>query len=65
MLTKEQIAQRIAKELKDGFDKCFEIKSPYEDFPTPVFLEHKPKIVGWCWLWSDDDGLKSKMIITL
>jgi hypothetical protein len=62
--TNHKVVAKKRKELKDGFDKCFEIKSPYEDFPTPVFLEHKPKIVGWCWLWSDDDGLKSKMIIT-
>lgn len=52
------------KELKDGFSNCFEIKSPYYDLPTPVFLEHKPKIIGWCELWSDEEGLKSKMIIT-
>lgn len=51
------------KELKEGFDRCFEIKSPYDDLPTPVFLQHKPKIIGWCELWSDDDGLKSKMKI--
>jgi len=52
------------KELKEGFDRCFEIKSPYDDLPTPIFLEHKPKIVGWCELWSDDIGLRAKMKIT-
>ncbi|MGE5942827.1 MAG: hypothetical protein ACM31G_00675 [Flavobacteriales bacterium] len=51
-------------ELKEGFDRCFEIKSPFDDLPTPIFLEHKPKIVGWCELWSDDEGLKSKIKIT-
>jgi len=50
-------------EIKKGFDRCFEIKSPFEDLPTPVFLEHKPKIIGWSYLWSDDVGLRSKMII--
>ncbi|MEN9909862.1 MAG: hypothetical protein RLZZ540_3011 [Bacteroidota bacterium] len=60
----KKLVAKKRKELKDGFNKCFEIKSPYEDLPTPVFLEHKPKIVGWCYLWSDNQGLKSKMIIT-
>jgi len=52
------------KELKEGFNKCFEIKSPYDNLPVPVFKEHKPIIVGWCRLWSDDIGLRSEMIIT-
>ena len=59
-----KLVAKKRKNLKDGFDRCFEIKSPYEDLPTPVFLEHKPKIVGWCWLWNDDEGLKSEMVIT-
>jgi hypothetical protein len=49
--------------LKDGFERCFEIRSPYEEYPVPIFLEHRPKIVGWCSLREDDKGLKSEGII--
>ncbi|WP_055446228.1 hypothetical protein [Lacinutrix mariniflava] len=51
------------KEFKDGFERCFEIKSPKSKFPTPMFLEHKPKIIGWCSLYTDDDGLKAEGMI--
>lgn len=52
------------KEDKEGFNKRFEIKSPRGDYPIPIFLEHKPRIVGWCKLWSDEIGLKSEGFIT-
>lgn len=60
----KKIIEKKRKELKGGFDKCFQIKPPNDKYPTPIFLEHKPKIVGWCTLWSDDIGLKSEGIIT-
>ncbi|MGI4727386.1 MAG: hypothetical protein ACRYGB_02350 [Janthinobacterium lividum] len=59
-----RIIEKKRKELKDGFQTCFEIKSPNRNYPTPIFLEHKPRIVGWCSLWNDDVGLKSEGIIT-
>lgn len=40
--------QKKEKKLKTEFDKCFPLKSPYVHLPTPIFLEHKPKIIGWC-----------------
>lgn len=59
-----KLINKKRKELKEGFNRCFEIKSPYDNLPVPIFKEHKPVIVGWCRLWSDDVGLKSEMIIT-
>lgn len=59
-----KLVTKKRKELKDGFERCFEIISPYKDYPIPIFLEHKPKIVGWCSLRADDKGLKSEGIIT-
>lgn len=52
--------KKIKKKL---FKKSFELKSPFDDLPTPIFLEHEPKIVGWCKLINDDYGLKCEMII--
>lgn len=63
-LNNKKIVSEKRLKLKKGFDKCFEIKSPYEKYQTPIFLEHQPKIVGWCSLWPDDFGLKSEGIIT-
>lgn len=60
-------SKRIKKkrsEKKEGFERSLKIKSPFKDLPTPIFLEHEPKIIGWCQLSSDDIGLRSKMIIT-
>ncbi|ARS40242.1 hypothetical protein CA265_11500 [Sphingobacteriaceae bacterium GW460-11-11-14-LB5] len=54
----------IRKELKDGFDRCFNTIPPNIKFPTPIYLEHKPKIVGWCRLWEDERGLASEGYIT-
>ncbi|TWI03397.1 hypothetical protein IQ05_00342 [Flavobacterium tiangeerense] len=61
---KKHKIKKKCKELKDGFAKCFEIISPKSEFPTPIFLEHKPQIIGWCSLYADDKGLKAKGIIT-
>ena len=48
-----------------SFQQCFETKSPYINLPDPVFLQHKPIIVGWCLIEIDEKGLKSyKIIIT-
>lgn len=50
IISKSEINDKLkkAKKLKDEFDKCFSLKSPYVNLPTPIFLEHKPKIIGWC-----------------
>lgn len=40
------------------FEKCLDEKSPYHNLPTPIFYEHKPKIIGWCRLLVDDIGIK-------
>lgn len=58
-----KVITKNREELKDEFQKCFEIKSPYDKLPTPIFLEHKPKIVGWCRLWTNDTGLRTEMKI--
>jgi hypothetical protein len=50
--------QKKVKSLKSEFDKCFSLKSPYEHLPTPIFLEHKPKIIGWCRLKATDTTLE-------
>ena len=63
--TKENKARitTIRKELKDGFERCFSITSPNIKYPTPIFLEHKPKIVGWCRIWEDERGLATEGLI--
>lgn len=61
---KKKMIKKKRKELKDGFERCFQIKSPKPKFPTPIFLEHKPKIIGWCSLSTDDNGLKAEGMIT-
>jgi len=38
--------QRIA--LKAEFSKAMSLESPYNDLPTPLFIQHEPIIVGWC-----------------
>lgn len=58
-----KVIEKNRQELKDGFEKCFEIKSPYDNLPTPIFLEHQPKIVGWGRLWIDDKGLRTEIKI--
>lgn len=54
----------IRTELKEGFDRCFNIIPPDMKYSTPIYLEHKPKIVGWCRLWEDERGLATEGIIT-
>ena len=61
---KKKRIKKKQKELKDGFERSFAIESPNPEFPTPIFLEHKPIIIGWCSLFSDDKGLKAKGLIT-
>lgn len=60
---KKKLIKAKRKEVKDGFEKCFKIITPIPKFPTPIFLEHKPKVVGWCSLYVDDVGLKAEGII--
>jgi len=45
------------------FSKKLDLISPYFQYPTPIFLEHKPKIVGWVNLTIDEVGLHTKGII--
>lgn len=61
---KKKRIKKKRNEIEDGFERCFQIKSPKHEFPTPIFLEHEPKIVGWCSLYTDNDGLKAKGMIT-
>lgn len=39
--------QKKSQKIKEEFDKCFSLKSPYANLPTPIFLNHKPKVIGW------------------
>lgn len=43
-----QDKKKKSKKVQSAFDKCFSFKSPYIHLPTPIFLEHKPKVIGWC-----------------
>ena len=56
--------QQKIKKNKEEFNEKLNAISPYQDYPFPIFLEHKPNIVGWCILWEDDQGLRSEGIIT-
>lgn len=40
--------QKKSKKHKEEFDKCFSLISPYGNLPTPIFFNHKPKVIGWC-----------------
>ena len=60
----KKIISNKRKRLKDGFEKSWGIKAVNEDFPTPIFLEHAPKIVGWCSLYTDEKGLKAEGFLT-
>ena len=42
---------------KSEFDKCLNLNSPYFHLPTPIFLEHKPRIIGWASINMNDKGL--------
>lgn len=50
--------RKKSQKLKSEFDKCFSFKSPYIHLPTPIFLEHKPKIIGWCRLKATNTTLE-------
>jgi hypothetical protein len=38
-----------------SFQECFKMKSPIPGLPTPIFLEHKPIIIGWCRLKNNEN----------
>ncbi|MBD8084486.1 hypothetical protein [Chryseobacterium caseinilyticum] len=41
----------------ERFKQCFSMVSPYPNLQTPIYLEHKPQIVGWGRLDLDNNGL--------
>lgn len=43
--------------IKKEFSSCLDISSPYSDLRVPIFLEHQPKIIGWCNLKVDETGI--------
>lgn len=49
--------RRKVKKKIQGFTKCFSKVSPFPELPTPIFLEHKPMIVGWGRLNVNNEGL--------
>lgn len=49
--------RRKVKKKIQGFTKCFSKVSPYPELPTPIFLEHKPQIVGWGRVNVNHEGL--------
>lgn len=58
-LSKNDIIKRqkgINKNIKE-FEKALKAKSPNNLPPTPVFYEHKPKIVGWCYMKYNNHGI--------
>lgn len=59
----EKISKK-KKKIQKAFTNSFEIKPPNANYLTPIFLEHKPKIVGWCSLFTDDQGLKAEGFLT-
>ncbi|UAY51638.1 hypothetical protein [Ferruginibacter albus] len=50
IISKSEIKDKKKKseKVKEDFDKCFSLKSPYINLPTPIFINHKPKVIGWC-----------------
>jgi len=46
------------KKIAKQFEECFDQKSPYKDLPTPIFYDHKPKIIGWNRIEIDDFGIR-------
>lgn len=48
--------KKVKKQVQ-GYTKCFSQVSPYPDLPTPIFLEHKPQIVGWGRVNVNNEGL--------
>ncbi|MCP1997383.1 hypothetical protein [Flavobacterium sp. HSC-61S13] len=59
-VTKSEILDKKKKsnKKKETFQKCFSIISPYPDLPTPIFIEHKPHIIGWGRLKVSDEELE-------
>lgn len=47
-----------SKKKKDAFKRCFSRLSPYSHLPTPIFIEHKPQIIGWGRLKVSDEALE-------
>ncbi|MBS1530440.1 MAG: hypothetical protein JSU01_09045 [Bacteroidetes bacterium] len=45
-------------QLENQFKQRFNVASPYIEYPIPIFLEHNPYIVGWCYTYSNDHGMK-------
>jgi DNA-binding transcriptional regulator YiaG len=62
LCSKESIKelQKKTKITQTEFAKSFEIKSPYSEYPIPIFLEHTPRIVGWCSIYQDEFGLRTE-----
>lgn len=46
------------KALKESYAKSMSLSSPYLTLPTPVYLEHTPKLVGWAKLNLNDETLE-------
>lgn len=44
--------------IKKEYAKSFSLISPYLDLPTPIFLEHTPRLVGWGKINITDIGLE-------
>jgi len=49
--------RKKVKKKTQGFKTCFSKVTPYPELPTPIFLEHKPQIVGWGKVSVDQEGL--------
>jgi hypothetical protein len=41
-----------------------EVVAPDPQFPTPIFLGHEPKIIGWCKLRMEEERLMSDIFLT-
>jgi len=64
-ISKENLNQieKNRKNLQDEYKKCFEIKPPNLELPVPIFLQHKPNIIGWCKLWMDNNCIMADGMI--
>ena len=53
------------KNIKSTYTKSFKVRSELPGLPIPIFLNHTPKIIGWCRIATTDKGLAiEKGIIT-
>ncbi|WP_297338398.1 hypothetical protein [Algoriphagus sp.] len=59
---KKLLEERL--QFKKEYEKCFKVISPFKKYPIPIFLNHKPKIVGWCLIYEDEKGLGTEGIVT-